>query len=408
MFVRYSMRRATVWLATLMLSTVAQQMQAQGGALPQDQTTPQPERKQLTQGTQPPVPGKDLTGNWQGTLQLEGGRGLRTIVKITENDGKYKAVLYSIDQGGQPIGVTSIALAGATLNFAIAPLDLTYTGKLNPDGNSIAGSATQHGQTHALNLDHVTAENAWAIPEPPKAMPADADPVYEVATIKPSDPNAGGRNWGQRGRQVYMHNATVAGLLQITYGLHAKQIVGAPEWISTDKFDIDGVPDVAGLANQEQIKVMFGILLASRFQFKYHVEKRELPVYTIAVAKGGPRMTVSAGGREGFAFSKPGALIVRNETMADFAKGMQRAVMDKPVVDQSGLTDHFDFNLNWTPDESQFIPLGVKISTPAMDDPKAPPSLSTALEEQLGLKLENTRASVDVFVVDQLEKPSEN
>src|SRR5437588_43261 len=102
---------------------------------------------------------KDITGNWQGTLQA--GKGLRTLIKITKDDGKLKGVMYSIDQGGQPIPVNSILLQGTNFTFEIKPLDVTYTGTLNSDGNAIAGSATQNGQTHALNLEHVTAENAW-------------------------------------------------------------------------------------------------------------------------------------------------------------------------------------------------------------------------------------------------------
>ena len=78
-----------------------------------------------------------------------------------------------------------------------------------------------------------------------------------------------------------------------------------------------------------------------------------------------------------------------------------------PVVDQTGLTGRYDFTLNWTPDESQFAVLG-GYHAPAEEDPNAPPSLSTAIQEQLGLKLENTKAKVDTFVIDHLEKPTAN
>jgi hypothetical protein len=84
---------------------------------------------------------KDITGNWQGTLEV--GKGLRTVVKISKDDGKLKAVMYSIDQGGQPIGVNSISVQGASVNFAITALDVTYVGTLNAEGNKIAGNATQ-------------------------------------------------------------------------------------------------------------------------------------------------------------------------------------------------------------------------------------------------------------------------
>jgi uncharacterized protein (TIGR03435 family) len=93
--------------------------------------------------------------------------------------------------------------------------------------------------------------------------------------------------------------------------------------------------------------------------------------------------------------------------MVDFADGMQASFMDKPVVDQTGLTDRYDFLLKWTPDESQVSSLGEKGSPPA-DDLNAPPGLYTAIQEQLGLKLVSTRAPVDVLVIDHIEKPSEN
>ena len=105
---------------------------------------------------------QDLVGNWQGTL--EAGKGLRTVIKVTKDDGKLKGVMYSVDQGGQPLPMTSIGLDGKAVSFGIKMLDVSYAGTLNPDGNSISGSATQNGQTHTLNLVRVNAETMWAIP----------------------------------------------------------------------------------------------------------------------------------------------------------------------------------------------------------------------------------------------------
>src|ERR1700743_133182 len=134
---------------------------------------------------------KDITGNWQGTLQA--GKGLRIVMKITKNDGKLKGVSYSIDQGGQPIGISSMALDGTSFNFAIKALDVTYTGTLSPDGNTITGNQTQGGNTSVLNFQRSPAETAWPIPEPPKAMAADAVPKFDVVTVKPSDPASQGK-----------------------------------------------------------------------------------------------------------------------------------------------------------------------------------------------------------------------
>jgi uncharacterized protein (TIGR03435 family) len=352
---------------------------------------------------------KDITGNWQGTLQA--GKGLRTLIKISKDDGKLKAVMYSIDQGGQPIAITSISILGSSVNFEIKPLDVTYTGTLNPDGNAIAGNATQNGQTNVLNLEHVTAENAWPIPEPPKPMAADAIPKFDVVTVKPSDPNRPGKLFTIRGRHVMTINTTLNDIITFAYGLHAKQIVGAPAWFSTDKFDIDGVPDVEGQPSSKQFKLLFQSVLTDRFKLTFHRDEKELSVYALTVGKSGPKMTETIHKPTdpvNFLFrGKPGALMVTNATMKDFCDGMQSAVMDKPVVDHTGLTARYDFNLNWTPDESQFESMG-GFKSPATEDPNAPPALSTAIQEQLGLKLDATKASALVFVIDHIEKPSAN
>jgi uncharacterized protein (TIGR03435 family) len=351
---------------------------------------------------------KDITGIWQGTL--EAGKGLRTLIKISKDDGKLKAVMYSIDQGGQPIPLSSISLQGSSVTFEIKPLDVTYTGTLNPEGNGVAGNATQNGQTHALNLEHVTAENAWPIPEPPKSMPADAIPKFDVVTVKPSDPNRPGKGFTVRGRHVMTFNTNVNDLITFAYSLHAKQIIGAPAWFATDKFDIDGVPDVEGRPSAQQMRLLLQSALTDRFKLTFHHDKKELSVYALEIAKGGPKLTETTSqpsGPRNFLFRNLGNLTVSNSTMQDFCNGMQGAVMDKPVVDHTGLTARYDFNLKWTPDESQFEAMG-GYRPPATEDPNAPPALSTAMQEQLGLKFEATKAPAEVFVIDHVEKPSAN
>jgi uncharacterized protein (TIGR03435 family) len=355
-------------------------------------------------------PAKDLSGNWQGTL--EAGNGLRTLLKITGDDGKYKAVMYSIDQGGQAIPVNTISIQGNAVTFAITMLDVKYTGTLNPDGNTISGSATQHGETHTLNLTHVNDEDAWAIPTPPKPMAKDAQPGFEVVTIKPGTPGQPGKNIGFNGRHFLGRNFNVNDMIALAYGLHAKQILGAPEWFDTELFDIDGVPDVEGVPSMKQMDIMLQKLLADRFALKFHHEQRELAVFAITLAKSGPKMTVSAAGPDdpiGFGFRKLGDLTVRNMTMTDFAKWMQASVMDRPVVDQTGLKDRYDFTLKWTPDDSQFAQFRTTGALPSTtDDPNAPPALNTAVQEQLGLKIEPVKTADDVIVIDHVEHPSAN
>jgi uncharacterized protein (TIGR03435 family) len=93
--------------------------------------------------------------------------------------------------------------------------------------------------------------------------------------------------------------------------------------------------------------------------------------------------------------------------MSDFAGLMQEAVLDRPVLDQTGLNGRFDFHLKWTPDDSQFGGMGAKIPPPT-DNATAPPGLYTAIQEQIGLKLDATKALAEVLIIDHVEKPSEN
>ncbi len=181
----------------------------------------------------------------------------------------------------------------------------------------------------------------------------------------------------------------------------------SPRWCSS----FGSLPDVEGQPNIQQMRILNRDALVERFGLKFHNEQRELSVYALTLAKGSPKMTITAdkpSSPGNFIFRGLGRLMVTNSTMKDFCHGMQEAVMDKPVVDQTGLTDRYDFNLNWTPDQSQFAAMGAKVPPPNIDDPNAPPSLYTALQEQLGLKLESTKANADVMVIDHIDKPSAN
>ena len=354
---------------------------------------------------------KSLVDTWQGTLHA--GKDLRTLLKITRGpDGKLAAQFYSIDQGAQPFPVSTISFNDGVLKYAITPFDLTYEGKISADGKTITGNSTQGGSSLPLNFDRTTPETAWEIPKPPppiKPMPATAHPSFDVVTVKPSKPDEPGKMFRVEGRRFTTLNTTFGELVAFAYGIHSKQIVGAPAWISTDKFDLAGTPDQEGAPNDAQWKEMLQKMLAERFQFKFHRDTRELSAYELTVAKTGPKLEKSTGdpnGLPGLWFSQLGNLHVTNANMEDFSHLMQEAVLDRPVVDDTKLQGRWNFNLKWTPDESQFSGMGIKVPTTEAAD--APPPLFTAIQDQDGLRLEATRTSVPVFVVDRLEKPSEN
>jgi len=357
-------------------------------------------------------PTQNIADTWQGTLHA--GRDLRTVVKISKADGGgYKAVFYSIDQGGDGIPVTKITLEGTTVKMSLTAIGGTYEGKLSSDGKSIVGNWSQGPNPLPLNLARATPETEWTIPAPtPKLPPMDANasPSFEVATIKPSKPDEPGKAFLVRGRRFQTINTTLSEIISFAYGVHSKQVLGAPPWAASEKFDIDGQPDGEGAPSDKQWKGMLQKLLVERYKLTLHHDKKELSVYVLSIAKNGPKLTKSEGdpnGLPGLFFRALGALNVRNANMADFAGLMQQAVLDRPVLDQTGLTGRFDFTLNWTPDDSQFGGMGAKIPPPT-DSASAPPNLYTAIQEQIGLKLDATKAPADVLVIDHVEKPSEN
>lgn len=353
-----------------------------------------------------------ITGTWQGTLQPpQGNRQLRIIIKISTTDkDTLQAQVYSIDQGARSIP-GSATLQGAAAKLSFPGIGGTYEGKLSSDGNSIAGTWTQ-GPPALLNLVRATSETAWAIPEPPprlKPMAADANPAFEVATIKPSKPDQPGKGFRVNGRNFSTINTSLSDLITFAYDVQAKQVTGAPAWSETDHYDLGGKPEGEGQPNSRQLKIMVQKLLADRFKLTFHRDKKEMSVYIITIAKSGPKLTKDDGdpnGLPGLGFRGLGKFTARNATLADFANVMQTTALDRPVVDQTGLQGRYDFSLNWTPDEFQFQGLGVKLPPPPETD--ASPDLFTAIQQQLGLKLEATKAPAEVLVIDHVEKPSEN
>jgi uncharacterized protein (TIGR03435 family) len=234
-----------------------------------------------------------------------------------------------------------------------------------------------------------------------KMMPAGAHPSYEVATIKPSDPSDGSAGFHSMGHQLFTENESLDSLIAVAYAIHPKQIVDAPEWSLKDPWDIKGVPDVEGEPSWPQQREMMQKLLAERFGLKFHWAKRDLPIFAVTVAKGGPKLAVSKSDPNASLDQTSNGSAVEvtyrftNNSVADFAQGM-RSFLDRPVVDETGIKGKFDFTLDWTKDGA------------VNDDPKAPPGLFTAVQEQLGLKLDATKGPADVLVIDHVERPSAN
>lgn len=179
--------------------------------------------------------------------------------------------------------------------------------------------------------------------------------------------------------------------------------------MDAERYDVTGQPISPGTPNLVQLRAMVRQLLTDRFKLAFHRDTRELPVYAITVGDRGPKLTkndTNPNGLPNLIFKGLGVLPAMNATIADLAGVMGSAVLDRPVVDRTGLQGRYDFTLTWTPDESQFSGLGVRVPPPPAD--ATAPGLFTAFQEQLGLKLDSTRAPVGVLVIDRVDRPSEN
>jgi uncharacterized protein (TIGR03435 family) len=367
----------------------------------------------------------DMVGNWQGTLEFpaSGNRPstrYRLVLRIAKSpDGGLTALNYSIDQTPEPMRTTEVTLRGSIFRFSIPTLNGSYEGQVSADGAFIKGTWTQNAPV-PLNFVRATKETAWEIPAPipsAKPMAADADPSFAVATIKPSDPNASNAQTKiirLIGRQYVTQNTSLADLIEVAYGVHPRQIAGAPPWAGEDKFDLIGLPDGEGQPSIKQWLKMVQKLLADRFKLTFHRENKEIAVYVLAVGKGGLKNFVKSESTNpmpsGLEFRPtPGGLLLpaRNATLGQFCQMMQQVVLDRPVIDQTGVAGKFDFQFTFTPDDSQFNGHPPRVP-PQAETTSVAPGLFEAIEQQLGLKLGPGKAPVDVLVIDHVEKPSAN
>jgi uncharacterized protein (TIGR03435 family) len=353
---------------------------------------------------------QDLAGTWQGTATTGAGAQIRIVLRITRaTDGTLEGQLLSIDQGAQPRTMGAISLNGRVVKWKVDALNATYEGTFAPDGNVINGLLTQNNP-QPLNFVRATPQTAWTIPEPaapPAAMAATADPGIEVATIKFSPPDVRGRGIGWRGATLNVTNYNLLNAITFAYDVHEQQIVGAPAWKSTDRFEIVIKPDTPGQPNARQIRRLIQKVLTERFRLAFHTEKRELSVYTITQpANTTHKMTPAApvSNLPTLRYPRAGLLPARNASMTELAQSLQTAVTDRPVINQTKIEGRFDFTLDWMPDETQFASFG----TPQQLPDTGKPNIYEAFREQLGLKLEATRAPADIIVIDKVEKPSEN
>ncbi|HET9191598.1 MAG TPA: TIGR03435 family protein [Vicinamibacterales bacterium] len=243
-------------------------------------------------------------------------------------------------------------------------------------------------------------------------------PAFDVASLKRntslSDMGGGGPRPGGRYR---LTNVTTRSMISLAWGIPSNRIAGGPAWIATDRYDLDAT--MKENATQDEMRSMMRALLSGRFRLAVHVEQRELPVYNLMRARPGEQLgpslersafdctNLAARKQEAAAASaaRPGRMLcgfrdsggaldgggLTMETLAQILTGPA----GRPVFDRTGLTGGYNVLLTWTPLATDTAPADAV-------------SIFTAVQEQLGLKLESGTAPLDVLVIDRVERPSEN
>jgi bla regulator protein BlaR1 len=222
---------------------------------------------------------------------------------------------------------------------------------------------------------------------------------FEVASIKPSDPDLPGMRIQTRpGGRYSASGITVKVLIQNAYGVRDFQISGGPGWINTAGFEINAKAESGTENDRDLMALRLQDLLADRFQLKLTKETREMPVYALVVAKGGSKLKESALDEEhrgGMSMGR-GRLTVQGINVASIVAQLS-SVLGRTVIDKTGLTGSYDFKLEWTPE-----------SEASSTNETSGPTIFTALQESLGLKLESTKGPVEMLVINSVERPAEN
>jgi uncharacterized protein (TIGR03435 family) len=267
-----------------------------------------------------------------------------------------------------------------------------------------------------------------------QAQGADADmPAFQNVSIKRADAGIPQTRAFFSPAGFVATNVTLKMLIRDVYGVQDEQISGGPEWLNSERFNIQAdlpasvVDDLRTgdlrtpnhERNLPQYQLMLGSVLADRFKLVVHRESKVLPAYALVIAENGPKLQESkvgeadANGAQGPAAQArvmlgKGMLTGQSLRMADLVR-MLSEQLHRPVIDKTGLTGKYDLALHWAPDQSQPSgPAADGADSPAPGTAFSGASISTAVQEQLGLKLESQQGPVETLVIDQVEKPSED
>jgi len=258
------------------------------------------------------------------------------------------------------------------------------------------------GYTYQASILHATAVTALALSLVPCLTQAPAQtinrPSFEVASIKAVDPGEGVLHYSRSSlsptRTILVGN--LHDFIKGAYAVEDFQISGGPNWLSQDTFEINAV--TAAPASRDQVILMLQTLLEDRFKLAFHKETKQLPVYSLVLAKSGSKLKLADPTDTGGAGFDVGEKSHLHGPMDTSAMAHQlTSILGRTVLDNTGLKGIFKVSLEWAPDN---------VIASSTDNPG--PSIFTAIQEQLGLRLESTQGPAPVLVIDHAEKPSPN
>jgi len=243
-----------------------------------------------------------------------------------------------------------------------------------------------------------------------------AAPAYKSVSIKAVKPVTGGNGMEEPTGMMFNRdgfngrNITLKALVRLAYGVQDDQIAGPPDWAGFGKYDIearvgdspvDDARDPGGIG-VDKFKLMLQAVLANRFKLTLHKETKQLRVYALVVAEDGPKFQEAKPGPNMVSLERGGGLVNQGATLEPLVEQLSMQ-LGRAVVDKTGLTGHYDFTLRWTPGEKKSA-LSEEDGAPSLSSP----SILTAVQEQLGLKLEPQTSPMQVFVIDHVEQPTED
>ena len=318
----------------------------------------------------------DVSGRWASA----------PVYLILKQDGNKLSGTGGPTEKQQPVSFDNGTVEGDHVTFHVGPMQFD----LRLNGDEMKGEMRNGADSTPVFLKRVTEGSSG-----PRA--------FEVASVKRASPPAGGRIGSSMrldpGR-LTCSNVSLHKLMVESYGVKDYQVSG-PDWLNTEIYDITATlpPGATG----DDVRVMIQSLLADRFKLTFHRESKELPVYALVVGKGGSKLQEVEFGR-GSTSGSPGHLEATRIAIRNLTEFLSRQT-GRPVLDMTGLKGFYNFTLNFTPEAAPSAP---SPETPIVESAVGP-SLFTAVQEQLGLKLEPRKTPVEILVVDHAEKvPTEN